>query len=165
MTSANKTVQNAMAARNATVDPRVKKAYDDYSKAKAKFDKWWNPSRRLSEGDNPTVRRHHETEREFGRVFREVYGKLVPSGWGGMTLEQMVSKVSNSETASNAADKNKNAILSGMKNFRDRAWQLLDYLEDIHDDVERSGDAALKAKIKPMWDLGSAIDRALNLMR
>lgn len=164
MTSANRTVQNAMAARNATVDPRVKKAYDDYSKAKAKFDKWWNPSRRLSEGDNSTVRQYQETEREFGRVFREVYGKLVPSGWGGMTLEQMVSKVANSKTVANA-NMDKKAILAGMKNFRDRAWQLLDYLEDIHDDVERSGDATLKAKVKPMWDLGNAIDRALNLMR
>ena len=79
-------------ARNAEVDPKVKAAYDKYMKAKAKFDKWWTPDRRLSERSK-VVDEHQRAQMDFARTFREVYGKPTPNGWGDMTLEQMVSKI------------------------------------------------------------------------
>ena len=79
-------------AANATVDPKVKAAYDKYMQTKAKFDKWWTPDRRLSERSK-VVDEHQKAQMDFAMTFREVYGKPAPNGWSDMTLEQMVSKI------------------------------------------------------------------------
>lgn len=78
---------------NAEITPELRKAYDEWQKAKAKFDKWWNPDRRLSERP-PKDADEAKKGLEFAAVFKKVTGKLTPNGYGKMTLEQMVNAVS-----------------------------------------------------------------------
>ena len=85
-------VKNSRAC-NAEITPELKKAYDEWMKAKAKFDKWWNPNRRLSENP-PKGADATRKQLDFAAVFKKVTGKLAPNGYGSMTLEQMVDAVS-----------------------------------------------------------------------
>ena len=85
-------VKNSRAC-NAEITPELKKAYDEWMKAKAKFDKWWNPNRRLSENP-PKGADATRKQLDFAAVFKKVTGKLTPNGYGKMTLEQMVDAVS-----------------------------------------------------------------------
>lgn len=85
-------VKNARAC-NAEIAPELRKAYDEWQKAKAKFDKWWNPNRRLSENP-PKGADATRKQLDFAAVFKKVTGKLTPNGYGSMTLEQMVDAVS-----------------------------------------------------------------------
>jgi preprotein translocase subunit YajC len=80
-------------ACNAEITPELRRAYDEWQKAKAKFDKWWNPDRRLSERP-PKDADEAKKGLEFAAVFKKVTGKLTPNGYGSMTLEQMVDAVS-----------------------------------------------------------------------
>lgn len=80
-------------ACNAEITPELRRAYDEWQKAKAKFNKWWNPDRRLSERP-PKDADETKKSLEFAAVFKKVTGKLTPSGYGSMTLEQMVDAVS-----------------------------------------------------------------------
>lgn len=87
-------------ACNAEITPELKKAYDEWQKAKAKFDKWWNPNRRLSENP-PKGADATRKQLDFAAVFKKVTGKLTPNGYGSMTLEQMVDAVSKNAVATN----------------------------------------------------------------
>lgn len=82
LASSSPVVQNAVAwrARNA-VDPRMQKEYDRYIKAKAAFDKWWTPDRRLSERSRQ-LKELQDAEKGVWTTYREIYGKPIPSGWG-----------------------------------------------------------------------------------
>lgn len=84
---------NSSRACNAEITPELRRAYDEWQKAKAKFDKWWNPDRRLSERP-PKSADATKKGLEFAAVFKKVTGKLTPNGYGSMTLEQMVDAVS-----------------------------------------------------------------------
>lgn len=87
-------------ACNAEITPELRKAYDEWQKAKAKFDTWWNPNRRLSENP-PKGADATRKQLDFAAVFKKVTGKLTPNGYGSMTLEQMVDAVSKNAVARN----------------------------------------------------------------
>lgn len=110
--SANPVVQNALnrKACNA-INPAIKPEYDAYVKAKAKFDKWWSPDRKLSEGNSAVTRDYHEAERRLGDKYREIYGEFLPNGWDmGDRLERACSKPTPNSTACNGY-----VVLRGVK--------------------------------------------------
>lgn len=87
-------VRNANSrACNAEITPELRKAYDEWKKAEAKFAKWWNPDRRLSERP-PKGADSAKKGLDFSAVFKRVMGKLPPNRYGSMSLEQMVDAVS-----------------------------------------------------------------------
>lgn len=78
-----KSAKNACAANaSVKVRPEIQKEYDAYVKAKEKFDKWWNPNRRFSEGGRETLDLH-EAEKALWTKWRAVFGTPIPSGWAG----------------------------------------------------------------------------------
>jgi preprotein translocase subunit YajC len=106
---------------NAEITPELKKAYDEWQKAKAKFDKWWNPNRRLSERP-PKGADYSKYGMAFSDLFFKEYKRRPPNGYGSMTLEQMVDAVSKNAVARNgdkrlrtAQDKNGKTIRVGDK--------------------------------------------------
>lgn len=69
----------------------LRRAYDDWQKAKAKFAKWWNPDRRLSERP-PAGADEAQKAVAFSNLFLKEVGRRPPNGYGDMTLEQMLAK-------------------------------------------------------------------------
>lgn len=83
-------IEAANAACNANIPPELRRAYDEWQKAKAKLKKWWNPSRRLSERP-PKGADEAQKAADFAMLFRRLMGRPTPNGYGNMTLEQMVA--------------------------------------------------------------------------
>ena len=117
-------------ACNAEITPELRRAYDEWQKAKAKFDKWWNPDRRLSERP-PKSADATKKGLEFAAVFKKVTGKLTPNGYGSMSLEQMVDAVSKN-ACRNASIDDEFPKLKAMgkanaeKYLKDHAQELID---------------------------------------
>lgn len=82
----------ANACKNAAApSAELRRAYDDWQKAKAKFAKWWNPDRRLSERP-PAGADEAQKAVAFSDIFLKEVGRRPPNGYGEMTLEQMLAK-------------------------------------------------------------------------
>ena len=82
----------ANACKNAAApSAELRRAYDDWQKAKAKFAKWWNPDRRLSERP-PAGADEAKKAVAFSNLFLKEVGRRPPNGYGKMTLEQMLAK-------------------------------------------------------------------------
>ncbi|MBQ1428745.1 MAG: hypothetical protein IIZ06_03670 [Kiritimatiellae bacterium] len=80
----------ANAVRNAAPSAQLKKAYDEWKKAEAKFKKWFGSGRSLSERI-PAGADDTRKKIEFSNLFFKETGRHPPNGYGEMTLEQMMA--------------------------------------------------------------------------